>query len=65
MFPLEERLFHRVGATLAVVPSPVLSGWVDCGSPYAGRIDHSLFRMILPEMVLGSSSRNSTILGYL
>ena len=27
--------------------------------------DYSLLRMILPEMVLGSSSRNSTILGYL
>ena len=26
---------------------------------------YSLLRMILPEMVLGSSSRNSTILGYL
>ena len=26
---------------------------------------HSLLRMILPEMVLGSSVRNSTILGYL
>ena len=26
---------------------------------------YSLFRMILPEMVLGSSSRNSTIRGYL
>ena len=27
--------------------------------------NYSLLRMILPEMVLGSSSRNSTILGYL
>ena len=28
-------------------------------------INYSLLRMILPLMVLGSSSRNSTILGYL
>ena len=28
-------------------------------------IDYSLLRMILPLMVLGSSLRNSTILGYL
>ena len=35
-------------------------------SPYGGgKGNHSLLRMILPEMVLGSSSRNSTILGYL
>ena len=27
--------------------------------------DQSLFRMIFPLMVLGSSSRNTTILGYL
>ena len=27
--------------------------------------NHSLFRMIFPDTVLGSSSRNTTILGYL
>ena len=33
------------------------------GSSCAG--DHSLFRWILPLMVLGSSSRNTTMRGYL
>ena len=34
-------------------------------SPKGRAYSYSLLRMILPLMVLGSSSRNSTILGYL
>ena len=36
-----------------------------CGGGAPAKKHHSLFRMIFPLMVLGSSSRNTTMRGYL
>ncbi len=36
-----------------------------CGGGTPAKKYHSLFRMIFPLMVLGSSSRNTTMRGYL
>ena len=36
-----------------------------CGGGTLAKKHHSLFRMIFPLMVLGSSSRNTTMRGYL
>ena len=62
----------RTNAPSPKYPSRRLAGravvicWIlICASNYNFPMHYSLFRMILPLMVLGSSVRNSTIRGYL